>query len=59
MGKVSKLLFNSDMYIVQKAFSFTSALVIKLSAGTSCLPCNRYMTVYVLQFPFTAVASIT
>ena len=59
MGKVSQLLFNSDMYIVHQTFSFTSALVIKLSAGTSYLPCNRYMTVYVLQFPFMAVASIT
>jgi len=28
MGKVSQLLFNSDQYIVQKTFSFISALVI-------------------------------
>ena len=38
MGKVSQVLFNSDMYIVHKTFSFTSAPVIKLSAGTSYLP---------------------
>jgi len=37
--------------------TFTFAPVLKLSAGTSYS--HNYMTVYMLQLPFMALASIT